>query len=227
MMRGLIVAIDGPSGAGKSSVTSSLAERLGYLHIDTGAMYRALALLVSRAGADIDDEAGLEALCRDVSIEFCRQQGFCRILLNGEDVTSSIRTPEISMLTSRLAARRVVRDILLQMQRRLGASGGVVLEGRDIGTIVFPDAEVKFFLTATPEERGRRRYLELAARGENVMLEETIEQVRERDHQDQNREIAPLVQAPDALVIDSTGRDPESIVSEMVQIVTSRQAGGV
>ncbi len=158
---GLIIAIDGPSGAGKSTITRLLSKRLGYLYIDTGAMYRAVALAVQRSGIAADDEGAVAALCREVEIAFVRTDGCCHVLLNGEDVSDFIRRPEISLLTSKISARKVVRDFLVEQQRELGKDGGVVLEGRDIGTVVFPDADLKFFLSASAEERGKRRYLEL------------------------------------------------------------------
>jgi len=219
----LIVAIDGPSGAGKSSVTALLAERLGYLHIDTGAMYRALALLVSRNGVAIDDDEAVAALCQSARIAFQRISDGYHVVLNGEDVSLEIRTPEISLITSRIASRKVVRDILLERQRALGAEGGVVLEGRDIGTVVFPEAEVKFFLSASVTERGRRRFEELRQKGEPVTLEQTIAEVAQRDEQDRSREHAPLRRADDAIEIDSTGRSIEQVLDEMVRHVAERR----
>lgn len=222
--RELIVAIDGPSGAGKSSVTARLAERLGYLHIDTGAMYRALALMVSRAGVVVEDDEAVQRVCQGAVISFRRAEGGYRVLVNGEDVSLAIRTPEISLLTSRLASRKVVRDLLLVQQRAMGAEGGVVLEGRDIGTVVFPEAEVKFFLTASVEERGRRRYEELRLKGESVTLEQTIAEVAQRDAQDRSREHAPLKRADDAIDVDSTGRSIEQVLDAMLQVVAERRA---
>jgi cytidylate kinase len=222
--RALIVAIDGPSGAGKSSVTARLAERLGYLHIDTGAMYRAMALLVARAGVRDDDEAAVERVCRDAVIALRRDDGGYRVIVNGEDVSTAIRTPEISMLTSRLASRKVVRDLLLERQRAMGNSGGVVLEGRDIGTVVFPNADVKFFLTATVAERAQRRFDELSLKGTPVTLAQTLEDVAQRDEQDRTREHAPLSQADDAIVIDSTGRTIDQVLDEMELHVARRRA---
>ncbi|MDD3294213.1 MAG: (d)CMP kinase, partial [Geobacteraceae bacterium] len=175
--RGVVVAIDGPSGAGKSTVARLLAERLGYLYIDTGAMFRAVALAVKRAMVKPDDDEALGRICASLEISFERDEKGYRVLSNGEDVSEAIRTPEISQLTSRISAKKAVRDILLHEQRRMGRSGNVVLEGRDIGSVVFPDAEVKFFLSASPEERGRRRYLELLAKGEDVTLEKTVAEV--------------------------------------------------
>ncbi len=218
----LIIAIDGPSGAGKSTITRLLAQRLGYLNIDTGAMYRALALFVQRAGVPLADDEALARVCSGVTIAFERNNGGYRIIANGEDVSAAIRTPEISRLTSKLSARKVVRDILTRLQREMGKSGGVVLEGRDIGTVVFPDADVKFFLTASPEERGRRRYLELQAKGEDISLERTIAEVVARDEQDANRALAPLVRAADAIDIDSTGCSIEEVLSLMETVVREK-----
>ncbi|GFO64517.1 (d)CMP kinase [Geomonas paludis] len=221
---GVIVAIDGPSGAGKSSLTKLLAQRLGYIHIDTGAMFRAVALMSKRAGIATDDDARLAELCRGLEVTFVRDGENCRVLANGEDVSTEIRTEEIGLLTSAISARKPVREALLTMQRAMGAKGGVILEGRDIGTVVFPDAEVKFFLSASAEERGRRRYLELAARGDKATLEETIAKVIQRDQQDEGREHAPLKQADDALPIDSTSLSIEEVLTVMENAVRERLA---
>jgi len=224
--RGVVVAIDGPSGAGKSTVARLLAERLGYLYIDTGAMFRAVALAVRRAMVEPDDDESLGRICASLEISFERDEKGYRVLSNGEDVSEAIRTPEISQLTSRISAKKAVRDILLHEQRRMGRSGNVVLEGRDIGSVVFPDAEVKFFLSASPEERGRRRYLELLAKGEDVTLEKTVSEVAARDARDEQREVAPLRMADDAVLIDSTGVSIEDVLSRMSAIVRDVELGG-
>lgn len=224
MKRGLIVAIDGPSGAGKSTITKALADRLGYVHIDTGAMFRAVALAAKRAGIDGSDDEGLARICGAMEISFVRNNGCCcRVMANGEDVTDAIRTPEISLLTSAISARKVVRDFLLEVQRRMGRAGGVILEGRDIGTVVFPDADVKFFLSASVEERGRRRWLELTAKGEKVSLAETIVAVVRRDKQDSGREHAPLRRADDAVDIDSTGLSIDEVLDRMESLVREKE----
>ncbi len=224
--RGIVVAIDGPSGAGKSTVARLLAERLGYLYIDTGAMFRAVALAVKRAMVKPDDDEALGRICASLEISFERDEKGYRVLSNGEDVSEAIRTPEISQLTSRISAKKAVRDILLHEQRRMGRSGNVVLEGRDIGSVIFPDAEVKFFLSASPEERGRRRYLELLAKGEDVTLEKTVSEVAARDARDEQREVAPLRMADDAVLIDSTGVSIEDVLSRMSTIVHDVELGG-
>lgn len=224
--RGVVVAIDGPSGAGKSTVARLLAERLGYLYIDTGAMFRTVALAVKRAMVKPDDDEALSRICASLEISFERDEKGCRVLSNGEDVSEAIRTPEISQLTSRISTKKAVRDILLHEQRRMGRSGNVVLEGRDIGSVVFPDAEVKFFLSASPEERGRRRYLELLAKGEDVTLEKTVAEVAARDARDEQREVAPLRMAGDAVLIDSTGVSIEDVLSRMSAIVRDVEPGG-
>ncbi|NMC73602.1 MAG: (d)CMP kinase [Geobacteraceae bacterium] len=220
---GIIVAIDGPSGAGKSTVARLLAERLGYVYIDTGAMYRAVALSVKRASIAPEDEVALEELCRGLEISFERDSGGYRVLVNGEDVSEAIRTPEISQLTSRISTRKAVRDVLLHEQRRMGRSGNVVLEGRDIGSVVFPDADVKFFLSASAEERGKRRFLELREKGEDVTVESTIAEVAARDARDEQREIAPLRMAKDALLVDSTGVSIPDVVARMEIIVRAKE----
>lgn len=220
--RGIIIAIDGPSGAGKSTVARLLAERLGYVQIDTGAMYRATALLMEQSGVDPANTDALESFCKGLDIRLENDRGQLAVIANGKDVTGQIRTPEISRLTSRIASLKPVRDALLESQRRMGSMGGVVLEGRDIGTVVFPDAELKFFLVASAEERGRRRFEELTANGESVTLEETVDDVIRRDIQDSGREIAPLRQAADAVVVDSSFITVENVLDMMEDIFKAK-----
>lgn len=217
----VIVAIDGPSGVGKSTLSSRLADHLGYLNIDTGAMYRSVALAASRRGINPKDTDALRVLCSDLTIDFRRNQQGQRVLLNGEDVSEAIRTPEVSLLTAQFAAVPVVRQAMVEQQRRLGAGGGVVLEGRDIGSVVFPEAEVKIFLQASAAERGRRRYLELRAKGHEVDLEQTVREVTERDQIDMTRSVAPLVQAANATLIDTTNLDIEAVFERMLQVVVA------
>jgi len=219
----LIIAIDGPSGAGKSSVTKALAGRLGYTHIDTGAMFRVVALFALRGGVTPADAAALAGICSGLTIDFTAADGICRVLANGEDVSSAIRSPEISLLTSIVAAIPAVRSHLLFQQRRMGERGGVVLEGRDIGTVVFPDADIKFYLTASAEERGRRRFAELKAKGVSVTLAQTVSEVRQRDEQDMTREYAPLRRAADAIEIDSTNISLDEVIALMEEHIHGRE----
>lgn len=221
-MKKIIVAIDGPSGSGKSTVAKRLAGRLGYMYIDTGAMYRAVALQAKRDNIDINDSAALIRLCEGVKLEFVPDNGGLRTILNGEDVSEAIRTPEMSMAASDISARKEVRQALLSLQRRMGENGGVVLEGRDVGTVIFPNAEAKFFLDASLEERGKRRYKELAAKGMDVTLEQTVEDVRKRDINDSSREIAPLKMADDAVLVDSTNLGVEEVLEMMIRDVQNK-----
>lgn len=221
---GLVIAIDGPSGAGKSTIAGRLAAMLGYVQIDTGAMYRAVAYLISQAGLDPADSAVLEGFCADIDVRLEQVDGRQRVVANGQDVTGVIRTPEMSLMTSRISALRPVREAMVRAQRVMGCNGGVVLEGRDIGTVVFPDADLKFFLSATPEERGRRRHAELVAKGENVSLEDTISAVMQRDEQDSKRDLSPLLQADDAIVIDSSCMSIEEVLCSMAYHVSNKTA---
>ncbi|MCK4690699.1 MAG: (d)CMP kinase, partial [Desulfuromonadales bacterium] len=219
----LIVAIDGPSGAGKSTLSKALARKTGYINIDTGAMYRSVALLVDRQRVDVADEEALRQLCSNLRIEFVRDAEQERVIVNGEDVSMAIRTPEVSLLTTKVAASRVVREAMVDLQRRMGQTGGVILEGRDIGTVVFPQAEVKLFLSATAEERGRRRYDELLARGIAVDLQQTIIEIKARDAADSAREHGPLRRADDAADIDSTKLTIDEVLAEMLKIIAERR----
>lgn len=219
MNQELIIAIDGPSGAGKSTLSKLLADRLGYINLDTGAMYRCVALAALRRGIDSGDHPSLGALARALRIEFVRTAAGERVLLDGEDVSTAIRTPEVSLLTSKISASPQVREALVALQRQLGAGGGVVLEGRDIGTVVFPQAHVKFFLIASAQERGRRRFEELRAKGIAVELEQTINEVEARDAADSDREHAPLLQAADAVAIDSTALSIDEVLEQMLVLI--------
>lgn len=228
----LIVAIDGPAGAGKSTVARRLADALGYVLVDTGAMYRAVALAALRAGLAWSDEARMGALARDLieqrALSFERNATLgVRVKLSGCDVSDAIRTPEIAQGSSLVSAHAEVRARLLDLQRQAGGAGGVVLEGRDIGTVVFPNAEAKFFLTASPEVRARRRYNELVANGANdganVTFEQTLADVKRRDAQDEGREVAPLKKATTAILIDSTSMSIDETVAAMFAFVKKVQ----
>lgn len=222
-MKNLIIAIDGPSGVGKSTLSKVLSHELGYLNLDTGAMYRTVALAASRLGIDANDHTALRQLCDDIVIEFSRNNGEERVLLNGDDVSSEIRSPQISLLTAEVAACPDVRHAMVARQRELGAGGGVVLEGRDIGTVVFPQADVKFFLKASSEVRGQRRFLELQSKGADVDLARTIAEVEARDMADTNRTTSPLMQAEDAVVIDTTELDIPQVLERMFAVIADRR----
>jgi CMP/dCMP kinase len=222
-----IVAIDGPAGAGKSTVARRLADALGYVLVDTGAMYRAVALAAKRAGVPWDEVAPVGELARAIvarrglSFERDVEKGV-RVWLDGEDVSDAIRAPDMGMGASTVSGHKAVRDALFDLQRQAGRGGGVVLEGRDIGTVVFPDAEVKFFLTARPDVRARRRFDELAAKGAAVTLDETLADVRRRDEQDTTRAVAPLRQADDATLIDNSDITIDETVARMAARVRAR-----
>ncbi len=207
-----IITIDGPAGAGKSTVSKELARRLGYTYLDTGAMYRAVAWAARQKGVDAGDEKALAELCNDLKLGF---QGD-RILVNGEDVSSFIRTPEMDGLSSAVSRVAVVREYLTGMQRELGRQGQLVAEGRDMGTVVFPQAAHKFFLSASAGERARRRKMQMENQGEQVAYEEILAQIEARDLADSTRSIAPLQAAPDCIVIDSSDLTVEDVLEKIV-----------
>lgn len=222
--RRLRVAIDGPSGAGKSTVARALAKALGYTYLDTGAMYRALAATAMSLGIAVDDEEALGPLARSLRFRFePAPSGGQRVFVDGRDVTNEIRSSAVGMAASAVSALPAVRAALTGEQRRLGERGGVVMEGRDIGTVVFPDAEAKFYLDAAPDERGRRRLRDLEARGETPSLGEVRRDIATRDHQDSTRALAPLRPADDAIRIDSTRMGVDEVVQAMGRIVRERE----
>jgi len=208
-VRKLIIAIDGPVGSGKSTVARRVAESLGYSYLDSGAMYRALALAALRAGVSLDDPAGLERLTESTRIDFERHSEGQRVRLHGEDVTDAIRAQEISHAASKVAALAGVRHVLVAEQRRAGSGGAVVMEGRDIGTVVFPSAELKIFLDASLEIRARRRWLQQQEKNEPAIYERTLVEMRERDQRDRERVTSPLVRAADAVLVDNTALDAD------------------
>jgi cytidylate kinase len=196
-----------------------LARRLNYLYLDTGAMYRAVALRVLKERVDPSDEKALEGLCKGITISFAEDSRGQRVLCQGEDVTEKVRESEVSWMASIVSMKRPVREAMVALQRRIGARGGLVAEGRDTGTVVFPRAEAKFFLVADPRERALRRFRELKAKGKEARLEEVEEDVRKRDVQDSSRDLAPLRPAEDAHLIDSTGLTPEEVVERMLKVL--------
>jgi CMP/dCMP kinase len=214
----VIVAIDGPAGAGKSTIARSLARKLGFTYIDSGAMFRAIALWAMRAKVDLDDLHKLEQLAREARIEF---EGDAKVLLNGEDVTAAIRDPEVSKAASKVSIAPGVRRALREEQRRIGDAQPVVMEGRDIGTVVFPDAQVKIYLDAHPDTRAGRRALETGA-----AVSEIAREMTERDRRDRTRTEAPLTQAPDAEYIDSTELSPEEVEEAILKLVRARTSNG-
>jgi cytidylate kinase len=223
--RRLVVAIDGPAGAGKSTTARLLAAKLGYELLDTGAIYRVMALLSRRAGVAWDDGPGVAAFADGLDLKFRLEGGLNHVFVGGADVTKEIRAPEMSDGASRVSALPEVRAALLGVQRRLGAEGGVVVEGRDIGTVVFPDAGAKFFLTANADERARRRVAELQAAGRPADFATTRDEMRARDERDSTRSVAPLRQADDAVAVDSSGLTPDEVVARMAAVVSTRARG--
>lgn len=222
MARTVVVTIDGPAGAGKSSVAKQLARRLGYRLLDTGAIYRAVALAAHRRGVPWTDGDACAAVARALDIRFDFVGDKNHVFVDGDDVSAAIRTPEISQGSSQVSAHPPVRAALLDLQRRLAAGGGVVVEGRDTGTVVFPEAEAKFFLTASEEERARRRVAELAQAGRVVDPAETLREIRERDQRDASRDVAPMVPAADAVIVDSSVQTLEQVVDSLADQVVAR-----
>ena len=221
-MSALIIAIDGPSAAGKSTLAKRLAKDLGFTYLDTGGMYRALALKVLREGIDIGNDGALTELIGRTDIDLIVTGGKLKVLLDGEDVSHEIRTPEVSQMASKASALEVVRRWMLVLQRAFGRRGNVVAEGRDIGTVVFPDAEMKIYLDASAQERARRRVEELRQAGRQVSLDETLREMWERDKRDSERDLAPLRKADDAIAIDSTSVDAEALAQRVMQQIRKK-----
>jgi CMP/dCMP kinase len=226
---GLTIAIDGPAGSGKSTVARQVAAMMGYLYLDSGAMYRAVALKALERGIPLSDDAQLEALARETHIELqaptMEQEAAGwknRVFLDGREVTAAIRTGEVAQAASRLATIAGVREVLVAEQQRAGHGGGVVMEGRDIGTVVFPNAELKIFLEASPEVRAQRRWKEHQEKGENLPLLEVLREVRERDKRDRERTVSPLVKAKDAVLVDNTAMGIEETARLIVFLANER-----
>jgi len=217
-MKKIIIAIDGPAGSGKSTTARLVAQKLGYIYIDTGAMYRALTLKVIELGIDPNDESLITKIAENTKIELLYENGNLKVILDGKDVSEKIRSPEVTSLVSIVSAHPKLRDIMVKKQRELGRNGGVVMDGRDIGTVVFPDADLKIFMTADVRERAKRRQKELKAQGFDVEIEKLIKEIEERDKFDSTREIGPLKKADDAIEIDTTNLT----IDEQVEIVLKK-----
>ncbi len=221
-MNKVAIAIDGPSGAGKSTISKILAKELGFTYVDTGAIYRTVAVHVYRNGIEPKDAVAVENVLSEINIEIKHKNGVQRLYLNGDDVTDAIREHVISMYASDVSAIPAVRVFLLDMQREFARRDNVIMDGRDIGTVVLPDAKIKIFLTATDEDRAQRRFEELVLKGQNVAFEKVFSDMRERDKQDSSRAVAPLVPAPDAILVDTTGNTLKKSVEVLKEIISAR-----
>ena len=212
-----IITIDGPTGSGKSTVSRLLAKRLNYSYLDTGAMYRVVGLAIWRAGIDLMDEKEVEKICKNLDINFISEDGETRVYLGNEDVTEAIREPVIDLMASSASALAIVRKTMVKLQRNIGSKGKLVAEGRDMGTVVFPEAQHKFYVDALLEDRVDRRFLERKKNGASISREKVREDLIKRDYQDMNRAISPLRPAEDAEIIDTTDLDPQQVVERMVE----------
>ncbi|MEH2941799.1 (d)CMP kinase [Lachnospiraceae bacterium KK002] len=218
------IAVDGPAGAGKSTIARKVAEALSYIYVDTGAMYRAMALFFLREGISPEDEGAISEACDRITVTLSSRQGEQQVFLNGENVNGLIRTEEVGNMASRTSVYSKVREKLTQLQRDMARTTDLIMDGRDIGTCVLPEAQVKVYLTASVETRGKRRFLELQEKGMDCELDEICEDIRKRDEQDMNREISPLRQAEDAVLIDSSDMTIEEVAAEILALVrTSMQ----
>ncbi|MBQ2944716.1 MAG: (d)CMP kinase [Ruminococcus sp.] len=216
----IAIAIDGPAGAGKSTIAKAAAKHLGFIYVDTGAMYRAIGLYTIRKGVDATDVEGVKSLLSEIEVTLARDENKAQlVLLNGEDVSSLIRTEQVSMAASRVSAIPEVRAFLLNLQRDLASAQNVIMDGRDIGTVVLPDAKVKIFLTASAEIRARRRYDELVAKGEEAVYEDVLADVIERDNNDMNRPIAPLKPAQDSILVDTSELNLEESIDLLIRTI--------
>lgn len=217
------VAIDGPAGAGKSTIAKRVAKEKGYIYVDTGAMYRAMALYFIRQGIGADEEEKINVACKDADISIAYEDGVQVVLLNGENVNGLIRTERVGNMASATSVFCDVRKKLVELQQKLASKENVVMDGRDIGTVVLPEAEVKVYLTASSAERARRRFLELQAKGENADIVQIEKDIVERDHRDMTREISPLKQADDAVLVDSSDMSIEEVVNKIMSIINAAE----
>ena len=223
-MKKLNIAVDGPSGAGKSSLARALAHEMGLIYVDTGALYRTIGLFMTENNIDTHDAAAVAARLGDIQLELTYQNGTQTVLLNGIDVGEKIRTPQISMAASAVSAIPAVREFLLGIQKDMVKKGGVVMDGRDIGTVIMPDADAKLFLVASPAARAKRRYLELCAKGIECSFEQILEETNQRDQADRERNIAPAIPAEDALFIDNSDLGPAETVAEAMNLIAQKCA---
>ena len=220
--RMISVAIDGPAGAGKSTIARAVAARLGFIYVDTGALYRAVGLYGLRKGADTTSADQMLPLLEEIQVELAYVEQEQRVLLNGEDVSQAIRVNQASMAASNVSAIQGVRDFLFDLQKNMARRHNVVMDGRDIGTVVLPEAQVKIFLTATPEERATRRYNELLEKGQQVNFDQLLAEVKQRDYNDSHRAAAPLKQADDAVLVDTTGLTKEESIQKIFDLVQAK-----
>ncbi|MBP3442554.1 MAG: (d)CMP kinase [Clostridia bacterium] len=216
------IAIDGPAGAGKSSIAKHVSKELGYIYVDTGALYRTVGLYSIRKGIDTKDAQAVTATLKDIEVKLGFVDGAQHVFLNGEDVSDAIRTPEASMGASNVSAIPAVRTFLFDLQRDIAKNNNCIMDGRDIGTVVLPDAQIKLFLTASPEARAERRYKELIEKGEKVDFQDVLDDINKRDYQDSHREIAPLKQAEDAVLVDNSGCNLEEGVALVIGIIKEK-----
>ena len=223
-MKKLNIAVDGPSGAGKSSLARALAHEMGLIYVDTGALYRTIGLFMTENNIDTHDAAAVAARLGDIQLELTYQNGTQTVLLNGTDVGEKIRTPQISMAASAVSATPAVREFLLGIQKDMVKKGGVVMDGRDVGTVIMPDADAKLFLVASPAARAKRRYLELCAKGIECSFEQILEETNQRDQADRERNIAPAIPAEDALFIDNSDLGPAETVAEAMNLIAQKCA---
>ncbi|MBC3764250.1 (d)CMP kinase [Neptunicella marina] len=218
-----VITIDGPSGAGKGTVSALLAKHLGWQFLDSGALYRVLAIAAMHHQIEADDEQGLIPLASGLDVTFIGQEHGCKVVLEGEDVSDLIRTEEVGAFASKVASIPTVREALLRRQRAFREMPGLVADGRDMGTVVFPNAKAKIFLTASAEERAQRRYNQLKASGRNVSIDNLLQDIKARDERDMNRSVAPLVPADDALVLDSTSLSVKQVLDSVIEFVSQKQ----
>ncbi len=216
------IAIDGPAGAGKSTIAKEVAKELGFIYVDTGALYRTVGYYILKQGENPADREEVLKRLPEIEISLCFQDGWQRVLLCGKDVSEEIRSPEVSMAASDVSAIKEVRDFLFDLQRNLARSNNVLMDGRDIGTVVLPNAQIKIFLTASSRERARRRYQQLNRKGIDVTFEEVLEDIERRDYQDSYRAVAPLVPAKDAVIVDTTGNTLKESIQHLTHLIKER-----